>query len=769
MFALSLLSPTVFAQEANESASNGSNLEEVIVTAQRREQNVMSVPLSIQAISGEQLTNNGIEDLTSLQFKTPGFLPDTNNGFVQIYMRGIGNAIFLGADPSVATFIDDVPQIYGVMLGNLVDVDRVEILKGAQGGLYGRNATGGVVNIITRQPSTEAMRGDFVVSYGEKDSFYAAGYLNLPLSDKIAWSISVQHDTHDAYVANGAPKVPYTAVNFPTGAFLPIPNGSAPVPAGPGLTVYQYTPQQTANFFNAPHNPPDVFDQDFWAGRTKLLFEPTENLSFTLAGNYGKKDDTNSGQFYSSTPAFNQAVLTGLFDTFGITTNLPPGFIQGKTGKWGSSIGVDNNTYIRDYSASGTLVWNGPEIDLTSITAYREMRTSTAADSGTSTVAFVPLFVNFDRDYIYQELRAVSNFQGPWRFLGGATYLKNNLAGKTDLFFLSYQIPLGSTQVDQTIHNWSIYGEVGYDITDRWNLTVSGRYMNEKNEADFTLPIESGTVSEQDKLVPSATLSYALDGGNAYLRWARGFKTGGVNILTAPAFYPQPSDGSIFGPETVDTYEVGIKQSLFDRRLQVTAAVFYNDYQDLQVDVRPRPQFPAITTAIINADSAETYGAEASVVWRVVDPLTIGLNVGYLHAEYKDFALSGSTVLSDFDLSGEQMPKAPEWQYSLNADLDQPISDNLNLVGNLLVSRTSDVIFKYAAFQGVLPNAVGESYWLVNARVGVRTDDDKYGFYLVADNVFDEEYHIGADAGSFGNLLGYGQRRIVRGEFSMKF
>ncbi len=752
LLTLSLLSvASTAAAQGQSTPSFTGGLEEVLVTAQRREQSLLSIPMSIQATSGEQLNLTGIRDLTSMQFNTPGYFPDTNNGFVQIYMRGIGNAVFVGADPSVATFVDDVPQIYGVTVDTLADIERVEVLKGAQGGLYGRNATAGVVNIITRSPSTEAMMGEFRAGYGTKGTFNGAAWFNLPIGEAAAWTLSVERSTHDPYVSNRAPATPYAAEHFPEGSFL----GS---------------PQQTADFFNAPQNPSKIFDKDFWSVRSKLLLEPSDSFSFTLSGSYAEKDDTSSSQFYSSTPGFNQAALEGLLASFGVVTDLPPGFILGNSGgDWTTAIGPEVYARMRDYSVSGTALWHGPGFDLTSITAYRELTTSTSGDSATSMVAFVPFIIDFDRDYIYQEFRALSTLDGPWRFLAGATYLENNLSGRNDVFFLSYAVPFGSTEVDQTITNWSVYGEVGYDLTDRLSLTVSGRYMREKNEADFSLPVESGTDSLQKKFVPSATLSHALDQGVVYARWARGFKTGGVNIVTAPAFYPSPSDGSVFGPESVDTYEIGFRTALLDRTLQVTGAVFYNDYRDLQVDVRARPEFPEVTTAIINADSARTWGIEGGLAWQVTDAITLGVNGGYLDAEYKNFALSDSPVLADFDLGGKRMPKAPKRQLSVDAALDQPLANGLRLVGNVLVAHNSGVIFKYSALPGVLPDAEGGSYWLVNARAGVKTADDRVAFHIVADNLFDEVYYIGADAGMFGNLLNYGTRRIIRGEVTYKF
>ena len=155
-----------------------------------------------------------------MQFTTPGFYTDNGVGYTQIYLRGIGNNIFVGADPSVLTNIDDVPRIYGSLVNNFVNVDRVEVLKGAQGGLYGRNATGGVVNIITRQPS-DTEEADARVSYGQKNTLEVALYGNLPINDAIAWNVAFQRDSHDNYVKNLLQPNPLTAANFPT-------NGGAP-------------------------------------------------------------------------------------------------------------------------------------------------------------------------------------------------------------------------------------------------------------------------------------------------------------------------------------------------------------------------------------------------------------------------------------------------------------------------------------------------------------------------------------------------------------
>ena len=201
---------------SSAAGSNYDGLEEIVVTAQRKSENVLRVPVSISAATGTQLISEGIEQISSLQFTTPGFYTDNGVGYTQIYLRGIGNNIFVGADPSVLTNIDDVPRIYGSLVNNFVNVDRVEVLKGAQGGLYGRNATGGVVNIITRQPGDTA-EADARVSYAQMNTLEVALYGNLPINDAIAWNVAFQRDSHDNYVKNLLQPNPLTAANFPNG------------------------------------------------------------------------------------------------------------------------------------------------------------------------------------------------------------------------------------------------------------------------------------------------------------------------------------------------------------------------------------------------------------------------------------------------------------------------------------------------------------------------------------------------------------------------
>jgi iron complex outermembrane receptor protein len=764
------LATPVFAQDSADQGAVTSS-QEIIVTAQRREERALDVPLSIQVASGEQLQRQGIQTLTSLQLTTPGFQTQTNSGFTQIFMRGVGNAIYLGADPSVATFVDDVPRIYGSMTDNLVDVQRIEVLKGAQGGLYGRNATGGVVNIITKQPALEEFKGDALVTYGERQTFRAAGFVNVPIGDKIALSVSGERATHDPYVKNLATPNPYSAANFPTGAFLPVPNGTPPIQAAPGVTVYNYTPEQTAAFFNQPLSKVyKLNDQDFWAVKGKLLFQPIDELKIVLAADYYKKNDNSGAGQANYTPDLTLAAVRAYFGLFGVNAVLPDDFVKGATRKFTAYQGVPIATPVREYGFSGTVTYSAPTFDITSITAYRNQKTGLLADANSSNVASALLKVDFKKHFFYQELRALSTFEGPFSLIFGGSYLENSQAGGQQVFLLNNAFQVGNTLVSDKIKNWSIYAQAGYDFTDKLNVTVSGRYIHEKNNASFTLPLVSDAETVQKKFVPSVTVKYDLDNGNVYARWARGFKTGGINLATATGYYPNPrTDGSIFGPETVDTYEAGIKYATMDNRLRLTAAVFYNDYKNLQVDTRARPAYPQLTTAVVNAKSARTWGVEGSATLRVSDPLTLGVTAGYLNAKYKNFKLTGSAVLEDFDQSGLVMTHSPKWQMSFNADFDQPLNDDFRLVSNVLVSHTTSQVLQRSPAAGVIPDALAPGYWLVNARIGLKTTDDRYGIALVADNLFDEQYFTFGQSAFTSVTTGAAPPRIIRGEVTVKF
>jgi iron complex outermembrane receptor protein len=739
------------AQEAAEAGG----LQEIVVTAQRQEQSVLSVSDSVQAISMQELQNAGITDLTDLQFQVPGYLPSTGSGYTQIFLRGVGNSIFVGADPSVATYIDDVPRIYGSMVDQLVDVERVEVLKGAQGGLYGRNATGGVINIATRQPDTTLLKGNVLLDYGEYNTLRAAGYVNLPLTNSIALSVAAERDSHDPFIRNiSTDSSPYTAAMFPAGSAL-----------GSGA--------QTAAILNSGLRPSNGYDdQSLTATDAKLLFKPAESFKLTLSGDYTQKTGTAGGQLVQTNPANNQATLTGLLTAFlGVTPELPANFLKCCDGKFTTSMGLPTIVDLLDDGGSAAAVWNAPGVDLTSISAYRYQQTEFYTDLGADTVPVEAVDVRISRHFVYQELRAVSTFAGPFHLLGGATFLRSSFTGNTIAFVLPPLLTTPLTHENTIVKDYSVYGQIGYDLTSELSLTASGRYIHEINNTNFTQPLTSAAGTTESKFLPSATLSYKLDDGNVYVRWARGFKAGGVNPVASPSLFPLSSEGSVFGPEQVDTYEVGYRQGLLNHKMQLTTAAFYNDYKGLQVSDHARPQYESeITLAIVNVGSARTWGFEETLETKVAPPLTVGLNAGYLNAKYKQFSLFNNPVLADLDLNNTRMTNAPAVQAGLTASLDQPITDRLHLFGYGLESYISRVLYQASANPGVLPNAEGSPYFLTNLRMGLKTADDRFSVAVFVNNLFNREYITqGTSVAATGNQLVEGDPRVVGGEIIARF
>jgi iron complex outermembrane receptor protein len=483
-----------------------------------------------------------------------------------------------------------------------------------------------------------------------------------------------------------------------------------------------------------------------------------------------------------SNPADLQAYTTDIFYPFiaGIyqdggtcgfkcpATNFPNGFIQnGRSGKWTTAASVPAYANLVDYGGSAKIEWSLPGIDLTSITAYRAQHTLYDNDSGTDNIPFVVPIVRNNKWYIYQEVRGVSTGTGPFHFLGGATYLDEHIHYRTQLFYFNlFGSPLTESTFDA--HDWSVYGQVGYDFTDKLNLTVSGRYVSLQSVANFTLPIPSGAKLSNHKFLPSATLSYKMNGGVIYARYAQGFKEGGVNPTTPPSLF-QGGPGFLFKPEQVATYEIGARGTLFDRKLQYTTAVFYNKYKNVQTTSSgdSSPQGQEYVETIINAGSARTWGVEGSITWRPIRPLTLGADAGFLNAKYiKISQLVTTTHLAVFNFNGSRMVYSPKLQAGFTADLDQPVSDSLHLIGNLLVSHISKTI------QYLNPNqspVVQPGYWLANMRIGLRTADEHVGVYLFVNNIFDKYYTTFGSASALNDAQVEGDPRIIGGEVQIKF
>jgi iron complex outermembrane receptor protein len=505
-----------------------SGVADIVVTVQRRAENLTSVPLSISAQTGAQLAASGIKDLSDVRFNTPGMLSASGTGYVQIYIRGIGNGVFVGAEPSIATFYDDVPHVYGSLVEDLVNVERVEVLKGAQGGLYGRNASGGVINIITRQPS-DKFAATVRLTGATRSTFQGSAYVNMPLNDRIAWNFSLTRNWHGPYRSNHALREPYNSSNA----------------ANPALV-------------NQLAHPGKLNNQNVWSFDTKLRVRLADNFKITLGGDYTQDQDASGNGWIPVDPMTSYAIYKAIAPLFGVTP-LPPdidhGIVNGRpTAQWrnpgkNESFGaIPNKSWTEDYGTSLKAELGLEGVDITSITALRYNNSQFQGDIGASKVPIAGFSTNFRRHYFYQELRAVSKGSGPFRWLGGATYFKDHVNAFTQGITLG--VPGAITTSKLNTWNWSVYGQASYDITDHLTFQASLRYAHEKKTVDFPAIVgkdytgvtkQLSAISDLTKVhkwIPAATLSYKVPGGTVYARYAKGFKTGGPNPLVRPDRLP---------------------------------------------------------------------------------------------------------------------------------------------------------------------------------------------------------------------------------------
>lgn len=765
------------AQQSDSVEGSGRYLfEEITVTAQRRSQNVLDVPLSITAIPAETLQSTGIESMTDLRFNTPGFLTSTGSGYVQIFMRGIGNRIQIGADPSVTTFVDDSPRIYSSLVDDFSAVERIEILKGAQGGLYGRNATAGVINIVTRQPSTESTSGDVRISYGTKDTISGSAYLNLPLTDNVAVNFNVRHKQHGNYLSN-------RAIDNPYASYAALSAEQAAALGDTGQREFLLANPNVVEMLDAPARAGDMADRKHNYVDGKILFDG-DRFRVTLASDWSETEDTLATTWKSVQLDRTHATYGALMNSFGLSSaQLPFDYLYSRDdntyGKFEAASSMNGYNNLKDYGGSVTADVDLNGFTVTSISSFRWNKSDFINDVTGGAVPSAGFAAKFDRRNFYQELRAISIGDGPFRWLAGVTYFDEEIDNYVQSILLGTR--LAPTTNETGTEGFSYYVQGDYDITDRITLTASGRYIDEKKYAKFPSAVvavydpATDTVTNNvqvdgashdfktTKFLPSLTLSYGLEaGGVLYARWAKGLKTGGANPMVHPA--QTLGELNALSSEEVDTYELGLRTTLFNGRAQFTSAIFYNDYQDLQVI---KSGYTGLAGVYFNAGKAETYGAEASLSVQLTDHLNLSTSLGYLKAEYKDFSSPGIPDLrvEPFDVSGNRMILSPKWQGSVVLDYERPLVDGINAVGTLLYSFVSNF---YTDDLNV-PDTSQSDYSLVNLRVGARSSDDRYGVYLSVNNLFNKEYVTWGSAAPSAYSVQVGAPRIIKGEVEFKF
>jgi iron complex outermembrane recepter protein len=645
-------------------------LADIVVTAQKRSENLQNVPISVTAVTGEAVENLQATTLQGLQGTVPNiqinsFTNTPNNAVFTI--RGIG---IIEPDPfagnTVSIVQDGVPQYFSMgALLDLFDVDRVEILRGPQGTLFGANTTGGVVNVVTRQPTGE-FGGRAEVTVGNWGRLDAKAAFDFPIvEDLLAGKIAVMHHGRDGFYTN-------------------IMDGT------------------------------DMGKRDVTALRGYLKLTPNPDLDVALSGEYGR---TRNG---------SPVIVNGAVP--GEVVFIPAGFqLPGQRLPMYQSPCVSRaepcsapdryfsaNSSVPDRSDMdtyrGTLTVNLSNTslgDITAITGYKKFTLSEYTDNDATPLDLLDTYRVTKGWQLSQELRTSIDPSDNVNILLGGFYMKTHYNHFMNLL-LEFAAPGFSQLNTQVQDNWSgsLFAQSYVNLSDKLRLQAGIRYTHEKTEMtagneNFTNPdgpaiffgatslggfLANGSKS-WDKLGWKIGLDYqAQQGLLLYGYYARGFKSGGFvgRIQIAQDIGP-------FNPETVDTFEAGIKADLFDRRLRTNLAAFYTSYKDMQLAqnyfaIVGGTQVPS--TTIFNAAKSEIKGFEFEATALPVDGLTLTGSLAYLDATYKNFDFFNPGTNTFDDLSGRQLQNSPKWSGTAGATYEFALASG-TMKANVLYTYTS--------------------------------------------------------------------------------
>lgn len=706
---LSLLSAPALAQTTTPSdgpiPAETAVVDDIIVTAQRRSETLQRVPASVEVLTGEALQAARVSNLGSLQEVSPSLVvTQTNNPNAAVFtVRGVGTAVTdRGFEQSVGVYIDGVFRGRpGAALQDLLDIERVEILRGPQSTLFGRNNSAGAINISTIVPDTNEFGAYAEATYGNYNTVEARLSANLPLiEDRLALRLSLGSASRDGF--NKAP-------NLPKG---------------------------------------DVNAQDRQSVRAQLYWTPSEQTRVRLIADYSDAD--------------NRCCAPGLLFMSDAAVNAPFAFLArgnmiGFTPPSAGTIGpspsnpanpgtiynpFDRITY-QDTQAHDTTTDKGLSVQvdqdfgsmtLTAIGATRRFSSALQADLDGVNSAMISAVSRPETDIRENsaELRLQNNDGGPLQYVVGAYVFDQKIIDDNNVSILirptNGTFNYYNSHAIGTAESIAVFGQASYDLTQTLKVTGGLRYLDETKKAVVTtrggLSFPGTAEISGDAVMGTAVLAYQPTSmANFYLRYARGYKSAAINLL----FTARPTLVSpIAEPETTDAYELGAKLRLFDGRVSTNVALYTQTVQDQQVQI-----FDASTNAFITLNAAEvrSRGVEADVRYRATSDVTFNLSASYLDAEYTSFngapPPAGSALTSQ-DLTGRTPAKAPRWTLVGGVNLDRDLARGMRLLGNVSLRhassqyndlplteafRNGDTNLVSASAELVLENGVGIQIW----------------------------------------------------------
>jgi iron complex outermembrane receptor protein len=694
------------AQQSSE--ADGPSVEEIIVTARRREESLQDVPIAVTAFSAAELELSGATDLTALQQNTPNLTLQVargSNSTLIAFIRGVGQQDPLwGFEPGVGLYVDDVyiarPQ--GAVL-DIYDIERVEVLRGPQGTLYGRNTVGGAVKYVTRRLGSDPVLSARVHlgTHQQRDVILSAA---TPVTDDVSIGGAVALYRRDGF-----------GKNLLTGA--------------------------------------EHYNKDVQAFRGSLEWTPSDRVFVRLAGDV-LNDDSNPRHGHREAPgsglATGEGVLPDVYDTRG---------------------GIGDRNSVETKGLSALVEWRiSDALTFKSITAWREGDTNTVIDfdTGPAVALDVPAF--YDDSQVTQEFQLVYQAER-LSAVGGLYYLDGSASGAFDTIVGIANLTIATAGSVET-KSYAAFADLSYRLTDSFSVSVGGRYTNDDKTGEVYRQNFTGIRSPQfgnpaavpgvlrtrytnsrsfSEFTPRVSVSWEpSDAWTLYASWSQGFKSGGFDMRGDAFLYPQTVDG--YEPETVETAELGVKTSLANGRVRLNAAVFSSDYEDQQITSQVAIG-TAIASFVDNAGSSEIDGAELEGSVRFTDTVSASFQVGYIDAKFNEFITFDPATGTRRNRAAEfDFQNTPEWTAALALNWTQNFGDRGSLAIVPAVSYRDD----YQLFEAANPAIDQKAYYLYDLSATWTSADGKLSVGAHGRNLGDERYRVGGyffPGATFGNVI----------------
>ncbi|WP_317929498.1 TonB-dependent receptor [Halioxenophilus sp. WMMB6] len=688
--------------------NSGFVMEEVTVTAQRRDERALDVPIAITALGSEQLGKGDVQQLGDIMKLTPGLRFDSQGGNAQPTIRGVGSSVVMaGAGSNIAVYTDGFYSPNPLVADSeLLNIESVQVLKGPQGTLFGRNSTGGAILVTTRDPSHEA-EANLEASIGSYNAQRYAGYVTTGITDSLAMDFSAVHRSGDGYLENI-------------------------------ITSRD-----------------DVGEYENWAARLGILWDVTDKTSVLFR--YTQTDSDDPSQTSINFLEINGVPQSYAATTFGATISSDPRELA--------------NSYPFGYTSESKAYQLRVRSDLgfatlTSYSQYRDELGIHDYDFDASAVDIYHYHFETEDTIFTQEFLLSSNSDGPLQWTVGLFYLDNdtiypnNQAASIAVQPFEFNV-LGGTGINAS--SIAVFTDITYALTEALYLTVGARYSkDELTDAYFyeDIPVRTKVAApdvEDSKLTPRIALRYSLsENSSVYVSYSEGFKSSLLNLAGGTL------DDIDVRPEEIQAYEVGYKFS--GDRSTLDVAAFYYDYTDLQAI-----SYAGADTIVNNAASSSVQGIEFQGRLAVTKQLEVNLGIAYLNAEYDDYQDSqtwtqclaaecggafGLFLPAYVDGSGNEMMRSPELTATLGASYLTTIADgSLALSGNLYY--TSDFYFDTSEVYEQ------ESYQLLSLRAEWTAPSEHYSFALYGDNLTDEDYVNSLLPQYYGALSTWGAPRTL--------